>query len=115
MDAIAATPDLTARIVLAREKPFRIGAVEVRPAGREGIGPRGRERLQPRVMQVLIALVRAHGAILTRDDLTESCWEGRIVGEDALSRVMSKLRRVGEGVGQDAWRLETIPKVGYRL
>jgi DNA-binding winged helix-turn-helix (wHTH) protein/Tfp pilus assembly protein PilF len=114
MDAIAPT-DGAARIVLAREKPFRIGSVEVRPATREVIGPAGRERLQPRVMQVLIALVRARGEILTRDDLTESCWDGRIVGEDALSRVMSKLRRAGEGAGQDAWRLETIPKVGYRL
>jgi DNA-binding winged helix-turn-helix (wHTH) protein/tetratricopeptide (TPR) repeat protein len=114
MDAIAPT-DGASRIVLAREKTFRIGSVEVRPAAREVIGPAGRERVQPRVMQVLIALVRARGEILTRDDLTESCWDGRIVGEDALSRVMSKLRRVGEGVGQDAWRLETIPKVGYRL
>lgn len=115
MDAPEAKTDRNARVVLARERPFRIGAVEVRPAAREVIGPAGRERLQPRVMQVLIALVRAHGEILTRDDLTESCWDGRIVGEDALSRVMSKLRRAGEGLGPDGWRLETIPKVGYRL
>jgi DNA-binding winged helix-turn-helix (wHTH) protein/tetratricopeptide (TPR) repeat protein len=114
MDATAPA-GAAAPIVLAREKPFRVGAVEVRPAAREVIGAGVRERLQPRVMQVLVALVRARGEILTRDDLTESCWGGRIVGEDALSRVMSKLRRVGEGVGQDAWRLETIPKVGYRL
>jgi DNA-binding winged helix-turn-helix (wHTH) protein/tetratricopeptide (TPR) repeat protein len=114
MDATVST-DGASRIVLAREKPFRIGAVEIRPAAREVIGPAARERLQPRVMQVLIALVRARGEILTRDDLIESCWDGRIVGEDALSRVMSKLRRVGEGAGRGAWRLETIPKVGYRL
>ena len=115
MDAPVVTTDGAARIVLAREKPFRLGAVEVRPAAREVIWPAGRERLQPRVMQVLVALARARGEILTRDDLTESCWDGRIVGEDALSRVMSKLRGAGEAIGQDGWRLETIPKVGYRL
>ncbi len=115
MDGIAPQADRNARIVLAREKPFRLGAVEVRPVTRELIGPAGRESVQPRVMQVLVALARAGGEILTRDDLTESCWEGRIVGEDALSRVMSKLRRATEGVGRDGWTLETIPKVGYRL
>src|SRR4051794_36939244 len=115
MDGTAAETDRNARIALAREKPFRIGAVEVRPAPRTLIGPAGRAILQPRVMQVLVALARANGEILTRDDLTESCWDGRIVGEDALSRVISKLRRASEGVGRDGWMLETISKVGYRL
>ncbi|HEY2355895.1 MAG TPA: winged helix-turn-helix domain-containing protein [Phenylobacterium sp.] len=114
MDAVATT-EPNAPIVLAREKPFRLGALEVRPAAREVIGPSGRQRLEPRVMQVLVALVRARGEILTRDDLTQSCWDGRIVGEDALSRVTAKLRRAGEALGPDAWRVETITKVGYRL
>src|SRR4051794_11189522 len=67
-------------IQLARERPFRLGAVEVRPATREVVGPDGREVLEPRVMQVLVALARAGGETVTREDLTESCWEGRIVG-----------------------------------
>jgi DNA-binding winged helix-turn-helix (wHTH) protein/Tfp pilus assembly protein PilF len=112
----AATPEgEDRRIVLARQAPFRLGRVTVRPATREIAGPAGRAILQPRVMQVLVALARADSQILTRDDLAESCWEGRIVGEDALSRIISKLRRVGEGVGRDGWTLETIPRVGYRL
>jgi len=102
-------------VVLAREHPFRLGAVEVRPATRELVGPGGREVLEPRVMQVLVALARAPGEILTRDDLTESCWDGRVVGEDALSRVISRLRRASEGVGREGWTLETVTKVGYRL
>jgi DNA-binding winged helix-turn-helix (wHTH) protein len=115
MDSATLEADRNAPIVLAHEPAFRIGPVEVRPATRDLIGPAGRERLQPRVMQVLVALARADGQILTRDDLTASCWEGRIVGEDALSRILSKVRRASEGVGRDGWTLETIPKVGYRL
>lgn len=115
MDVAATSEERQARVVLARARPFRIGAVEVRPVTREIVGPAGRETVQPRVMQVLVALARARGEILTRDDLAESCWDGRIVGEDALSRVMSKLRRASEGVGRDGWTIETIPKVGYRL
>jgi DNA-binding winged helix-turn-helix (wHTH) protein/Flp pilus assembly protein TadD len=102
-------------IHLARERPFRLGAVEVRPATREVIGPRGRAVLEPRVMQVLVALARAPGEVLSRDDLIASCWEGRVVGEDAISRVISRLRRLSEGLGRDGWTLETVTKVGYRL
>jgi len=115
MDAMTQRDDRNAAIVLAHERPFRLGAVEIRPATREVIGVRERTTLEPRVMQVLVALARAEGAILTRDDLTDSCWGGRIVGEDALSRVISKLRRATDGVGRDGWTLETITKVGYRL
>ena len=102
-------------IALARARPFRLGGVEVRPATREIVGAQGRDILEPRVMQVLVALARADGEIVTRDDLIASCWEGRIVGEDAITRVISRLRRHSEGVGRDGWTLETVTKVGYRL
>jgi DNA-binding winged helix-turn-helix (wHTH) protein/tetratricopeptide (TPR) repeat protein len=102
-------------IQLAHERPFRLAALEVRPATREVVGPRGREVLEPRVMQVLVALARAQGEVVGRDDLIASCWEGRVVGEDAISRVISRLRRLTEGIGRDGWTLETVTKVGYRL
>lgn len=111
----SAAEDRNRAIVLAHEPSFRLGAVEVRPATRELVGPRGREVLEPRVMQVLVALARAGGGFLTRDDLTRSCWDGRVVGEDAITRVVSRLRRATEGVGRDGWTLETVTKVGYRL
>lgn len=103
-------------IVLAHEKPFRLGAASVRPAYRELVAPEGRrETLEPRVMQVLVALRRADGGIITRDELIQSCWEGRIVGEDAIDRVISRLRRLAESLGDDGFQIETITKVGYRL
>jgi tetratricopeptide (TPR) repeat protein len=104
-----------APIVLAHERPIRLGAVDVRPGVREVSGPRGREVLEPRVMQVLVALARARGETVTRDDLIAACWGGRAVGEDAISRVISRLRRTTDGIGRDGWTLETITKVGYRL
>lgn len=104
------------RIDLAHEAPFRLGAIEVRPALRQLVRADGSEEvLEPRVMQVLVALARADGGIVSRDDLTRSCWEGRVVGEDAINRVVSRLRRAAEGIGQGSFRIETITKVGYRL
>jgi DNA-binding winged helix-turn-helix (wHTH) protein/tetratricopeptide (TPR) repeat protein len=102
-------------IVLAHVAPFRIGAAEARPAVRELIGPSRREVVEPRVMQVLVALAQANGETLSRDDLIQWCWEGRVVGEDSINRVISRIRRLGKTVGAGSFRIETITKVGYRL
>ena len=66
-------------------------------------------------MQVLVALAGANGEILSRDDLIQACWEGRIVSENAIDRVISKLRRLAETVAGGSFHIETITKVGYRL
>ena len=106
----------TDRIVLATAAGFSRGPLTVEPALRRVVHTDGREEiLQPRVMQVLVALARVDGAILSRDTLQETCWNGVIVGEDALSRAIGQLRRLCEGLAAGVWRLETITKVGYRL
>jgi DNA-binding winged helix-turn-helix (wHTH) protein len=66
-------------------------------------------------MQVLVALARADGRIVTRDELIDWCWNGRIVGEDAINRAIFRLRQVAGGIGGGGFRIETITKVGYRL
>jgi len=111
----AETADLAARIDLAHIADFTIGELVVRPATREVTRGGQTEILEPRVMQVLVALDRARGGVVSRNDLTTSCWEGRIVGDDAINRVMSRLRRVADGIGGGAFRIETVTKVGYRL
>src|SRR4051794_19944051 len=73
------------------------------------------ETLEPRVMQVFVALARANGRILSRDDLVEICWAGRIVGEDAINRSLSRLRGVFLALNATGFAIETITKVGYRL
>jgi len=104
------------RIDLGEAHELRLGAVLVQPSLRtlrraDGSG----QIIEPRVMQVLVALAEAEGAIVTRDALTRRCWEGRIVGEDAINRVISRLRRSAEEFCGGAFRIETVNKVGYRL
>jgi DNA-binding winged helix-turn-helix (wHTH) protein len=103
----------TRPVDLAHARPFRIGSVEVRPATREVLGGNRREVLEPRVMQVLVALADARGEILSRDDLIASCWEGRAVSDDAINRVLSRLRALARNF--EDFQVETIIKVGYRL
>ncbi len=109
-----ARAELTARVDLARERDFPLGRIEIRPSRREIVGEGVRETLEPRVMRVLVALARAQGEILSRDDLIESCWDGVIVGEDAINRCISQLRKAAEASGK-TFAIETIPRVGYCL
>jgi adenylate cyclase len=104
------------RIELAHAGRLTLGALEVTPALRRIVNRDGREEIvEPRVMQVIVALIRADGQILSRDDLLRACWHGVVVGEDAINRVIGRVRRILEGIGDGAHRLETITKVGYRL
>jgi TolB-like protein/Tfp pilus assembly protein PilF len=100
-------------IDLAREPQFVLAGVRVNPATLEILGDAGRDVLEPRVMQVLVALARRAGEVVARDELIASCWGGRIVGDDAINSCVAKVRRVGDR--RAAYRIETIPRVGYRL
>ncbi|HEX8413670.1 MAG TPA: winged helix-turn-helix domain-containing protein, partial [Sphingomicrobium sp.] len=104
-------------IDLAKCATFRLGGVEVRPSFRQLVRIQdGQEEIvEPRIMQVLVTLAEARGEIVTRDDLIRRCWEGRIVGEDAINRAVSRVRRLPEGIAKGSFHIETLNKVGYRL
>lgn len=100
-------------IRLAEEAPFRLGPLDVTPATRQ-VAWNGQSRtLEPRVMQVLVTLARSRGEVVGRDELILRCWDGRIVGDNAINRVISLLRDLAAETG--AFELETVIKVGYRL
>lgn len=101
---------------LALEPAFRLGGLRIEPGATVVVDTEGaRRKLEPKVMLVLLALVRADGAILSRAALRRQCWGGRIVSDDAIDRVIARIRRLGEETGGGAFVLETLPKVGYRL
>ena len=92
-----------------------LGRLKVDPPTRRiGDGARN-ELLEPRVMRVLVALASAKGKVLSRDDLIELCWDGQIVGDNAINRVISRLRLAFGRLSAGAVRIETITKVGFRL
>ncbi len=100
-------------IDLAAESDFSVGRLRVRPSLREVEADGQREVLEPRVMQVLVALARRRNQVVTRDQLIETCWAGRVVGEDAIQRCIARVRRLAESRG--GFGIETIARVGYRL
>lgn len=98
---------------LAHEPDFTLAGLQVRPSLREVVDDGEREVLEPRVMQVLVALARRRGQVVSRDQLIDTCWAGRVVGEDAINRCIARVRRLAEAHG--GFSIETIARVGYRL
>lgn len=67
------------------------------------------------MMQLLVALSEADGAVVSRERLIERCWGNVVVGDDSLNRAIAGLRRGLAECGTRAVEVGTVPKVGYRL
>jgi adenylate cyclase len=103
------------QIDLAREARFDLGPAVVRPSIGEVTASGRTFRLQPRVMQVLVALARADGEVVSRDQLVASCWGGLAIGDDAINRCIGRLRRLAEQEARGSFAIETLARIGYRL
>lgn len=101
------------RVDLAASEPFALGSAQIVPAAHAARIADRRERIQPQTMKVLVALHQRRGELVSRDELIERCWDGRIVGDDVINRCISLLRRFTARAG--GFVIETVPKAGYRL
>jgi len=114
MDGSSADAPITPS-ALAAMPDFRIGNATVSPSRRiiESVGGKG--DVEPRVMQVLVALAQSAGTVVTRKTLFDRCWGGIYVGDDSLNRTVAAVRRVVSNVAPGSFEIETIPRTGYRL
>ncbi len=95
--------------------PFEVAGYRVEPSILRVTRAGEHTRLESKAMQVLVYLFEHAGLVVSRSELEESLWPGRIVTEDAVTNAIAKLRRV---FGDDARKpqvIETVPKIGYRL
>jgi DNA-binding winged helix-turn-helix (wHTH) protein/Tol biopolymer transport system component len=105
-------PDPTPAVAAA---PFRLGDWQVHPDRHELHRDGEVRHLQPRLVALLLRLVQADGATVSRDQLLASAWRRRIVNDEVLSRSIADLRRVLDDDARAPRLIETVPKLGYRL
>lgn len=71
--------------------------------------------IEPKAMEVLIMLAAHPDRVVSREDLLTTVWPGVVVGDEALTQSIIKLRRaLGDNPRSPSY-IETIPKRGYRL
>lgn len=68
---------------------------------------------EPKVLEVLMFLVRERHRVVSKADLLESLWEGRFVSESALSRAIKEVRRLlGDSGAESKW-IRTVYGRGF--
>lgn len=90
---------------------WRFGPAELQePAGRLSVG--GSERALDRSgLQLLRCLLQHAGEVVTKDELLETGWPGRVVGDNSLAKAVSRLR---SALGSAA-EVRAVHGYGYRL
>jgi len=97
------------------DAPIRFADIEIDPHARELRRGGGVVPVEARVLDLLLFLIRHRDRAVSKDELQDSVWTGRIVTEAALTRAIMKARRV---IGDDPKRQEMIRTVhghGYRF
>jgi len=83
----------------------------------EGLLSRGDEtaRLEPKTMDVLVYLASHPDEVITREELEQHIWRGALVGYDAVTNTVIKLRKALKDNAREPRIIATIPKKGYKL
>lgn len=100
---------------MALTRAFLIGGWRIEPKLNRIMKEDVTVQLEPRVMQLLCTLAAQPGEVFTRNDLLDEVWDGVTVGEEALTRAVSELRKAFRDDPKRPSVIETIYKTGYRL
>ena len=96
-------------------RDFSIGEWRVRPKEDLLVNGETQVRLEPRVMDALVYLASRPGEVVSRADLEKAVWRGGVVGYDAVTGTVIKLRKaLGDSAKQPRF-IATVPKRGYQL
>lgn len=69
--------------------------------------------LEPKPLELLRVLVRRPGEVVTKDELLDAVWPGRVVTEGVLGKAIAKLRMALDD--EDGQLIRTAHGYGYRL
>jgi DNA-binding winged helix-turn-helix (wHTH) protein/TolB-like protein/cytochrome c-type biogenesis protein CcmH/NrfG len=72
-------------------------------------------RLEPKAVELLAYLAQRAGEVVSREELLAALWPGVIVGDNALTQVITKLRKALGDTAREPAYIEAISKRGYRL
>ena len=71
--------------------------------------------IEPQVFKLLLLLIENRHRVLSKDEILDEIWEGRIVSESALSSRLKSARRAVGDTGKDQEVIATLPKRGFRF
>jgi DNA-binding winged helix-turn-helix (wHTH) protein/TolB-like protein/Tfp pilus assembly protein PilF len=100
--------------VLPENGYFRLGDYYVDVGDHRVFYDAQSRHLEPKAMHVLYQLALCAGETVSRQELMDQVWHGRVVIDDALTRIISQLR-LNFNDSKTRQVIQTVPKKGYRL
>ena len=94
---------------------FRLGNFEIDAARHELRRAGEAVHIEPQVFDLLVHRVQNRDRIVSKDELIETVWRGRIISEAALSSCVSAARRALDDNGNDQALVRTLHKRGFRF
>ena len=92
---------------------FALNEFDVFPASGEVRTAQSVQSLEPKVMQVLVELVRSAGEVITAEDLFSLVWPRSVYSPVSVRRAINQLRKVFADDNKTLFK--TYPKRGYAL
>lgn len=71
--------------------------------------------LEPKIMEVLVYLIKNANRVISREELTEKVWQSNFASDEVITRAISVLRKKLDDTGKVHRFIKTIPKHGYVL
>jgi len=71
--------------------------------------------VEPQVFGVLKHLIENRDQVVSKEELIDAIWEGRIVSDSALSKRISDVRHAVDDTGEAQTVIRTVPRRGFRF
>jgi DNA-binding winged helix-turn-helix (wHTH) protein len=71
--------------------------------------------ISPKAFDLLVHLVRNREHVVSKDDLLQAVWEGRIVSESTLTSHINAVRKAIGDSGEEQRLIRTLARKGFRF
>ncbi len=71
--------------------------------------------IEPQVFDTLLLLIEQRNRVVTKDELLEKIWHGRIVSHHVITRIIYQLRKILDNKSEGESHIRTVRGRGYQF
>jgi len=71
--------------------------------------------VEPQVFETLLLLIKHRNRVVTKEELFEKIWQGRVVSNHVITRIIYQLRKILDDKSEQNSHIRTVRGVGYQF
>src|SRR6478735_2157984 len=95
--------------------PFEFGDYVLDPDRRELSRGTGPVAMGPQVFDLLVYLITNRDHVVSKDNIFDAVWDGRIVSESTLASHINAVRKAIGDSGEEQRLIRTVARKGFRF